>query len=120
MKNWLAYLFLVTSSIVGSSAADVDILIAPDPLGFPKAVPVTVTGFPPEIDRILKFDLSFMGFEVVSDKSGARFLIQKNASAGVGAQVTDPLANKIPYNKAFSGPSVRQQIHALADDLAKT
>lgn len=102
-------------------AERVDITIVPDPLGFPKAVPVYVTGFSGEIDHVLRFDLSFMGFEIVDNKSAARYVIQKNG-AGVGAQVIDPLANKIPYNKVFGGgvSTPRQQTHALADDLSLT
>jgi TolB protein len=63
---------------------------------------------------VLKNDLSFMGFEIVSaDK--AMFTIQKNSAAGVGATIT-----QLQYNKAFTGGSTRQQTHALADDIAKT
>jgi TolB protein len=60
-----------------------------------------------------------MGFEFVSPEK-ARYNIQKNNSAGVGASITDPLARKGIYNKAFTGGSTRQQTHALADDIAKT
>jgi TolB protein len=85
-----------------------------DSLGFMKPIPVTVTGFSGEADTVLKNDLSFMGFEIVSaDK--ALFTIQKNSAAGVGATIT-----QLQYNKAFTGGSTRQQTHALADDIAKT
>jgi TolB protein len=85
-----------------------------DSLGFMKPIPVTVTGFSGEADTVLKNDLSFMGFEIVSaDK--AMFTIQKNSAAGVGATIT-----QLQYNKAFTGGSTRQQTHALADDIAKT
>jgi TolB protein len=85
-----------------------------DTLGFMKPIPVTVTGFSGEADTVLKNDLSFMGFEIVSaDK--AMFTIQKNSAAGVGATIT-----QLQYNKAFTGGSTRQQTHALADDIAKT
>jgi len=85
-----------------------------DSLGFTKPVPVYVTGFSGEVDSTLRFDLSFMGFEIVSaDK--ARYTIQKNNGAGVGATI--PQAQ---YNKVFTGGSTRQQTHALADDIAQT
>ncbi len=95
-------------------------IIQMDSFGFAKPVPVVVTGYSGEADRILRFDLSFMGFEIVSDRTAARYIIQKNNAAGVGAQVNDPLANKVIYNKAFSGDSTRRQTHALADDLSQT
>lgn len=121
MKKFLALLGAVVCHIAVAAGPDVDVRIPVDSLGFPEAVPVFVTGYSGEVDRILRFDLSFMGFEIVSDKNAARYIIQKNNAPGVGAQVTDPLANKIPYNRAF-GPmgTARQQTHALADDLCKT
>lgn len=88
-----------------------------DSLGFMKPIPVSVTGFSGEVNSVLLFDLSFMGFEFVSPDK-ALFHIQKNNAAGVGAQITDPQHASI-YNKAFTSASTRQQTHALADDIAK-
>ncbi|HMJ91749.1 MAG TPA: DPP IV N-terminal domain-containing protein, partial [Candidatus Acidoferrum sp.] len=107
---------------LSAQAADsgIDVRIQLDSLGFQKPLPVFVTGYSGEVDRVLRFDLSFMGFELVKDRNAARYIIQKNNAAGIGAQVNDPLANKIPYNKAFTGPSPRHQVHALADDLSQT
>jgi TolB protein len=90
-----------------------------DGMGFTKPVPISLSGFSGEADSTLRFDLFFMGFEFVAPDQ-ARYNIQKNNAAGVGAQITDPLARKIIYNKAFTGGGVRQQTHALADDIAKT
>ncbi len=97
-------------------AADDRIIIEQyvDSLGFTKPVPVYVTGFSGEVDSTLRCDLSFMGFELVSaDK--ARYTIQKNSAAGVGATIS-----QVQYNKTFTGGSTRQQTHALADDIAQT
>src|SRR5436190_9778962 len=117
----VATLSLLFFGIGSAFAQDLDIDKFRDSLGFRKAVPVFVSGYSGEVDQVLRFDLSFMGFDLVNDKNAARYLIQKNNAAGVGAQVTDPLANKIPYNKVFNGPgsTPRQQAHALADDLSQ-
>jgi hypothetical protein len=87
-----------------------------DSLGFMQPIPIAVTGYSGEVDSILKFDLSFMGFTIVSPDR-AVFTIQKNEAAGVGALIKQASP---PYNKAFTGGSTRQQTHALADDIAKT
>src|ERR1043166_807083 len=85
-----------------------------DSLGFMIPIPVSVSGFNGEVNSVLQFDLSFMGFEIVSaDK--ALFNIQNNNGAGVGATI-----QQVQYNKVFTGGSTRQQTHALADDIAKT
>ncbi len=122
MKKWFALFGALVCGLSGVRAAsgDIDVRIQVDGLGFPKAVPVHVSGYEGEVDRVLRFDLSFMGFEMVSDRKSAVYAIQKNNAAGVGAQITDLLQNKIPYNKAFSGGGARQQTHALADDLSMT
>ena len=113
---------LLLAAVLGglrTAAADElgDILRDVDSLGFMKPVPVTVTGFSGEVDSVLRFDLTFMGFEFVTPDK-AKFTIQKNGSDGVGALITDRLRASL-YNKAFTGGSTRQQTHALADDIAK-
>jgi TolB protein len=87
-----------------------------DGLGFMKPIPVAIRGYSADVEAILRFDLTFMGFEFVpADR--ALFTIEKNNAAGVGALIKQLTP---PYNKAFTGGSLRQQAHALADDIAKT
>ncbi len=118
MKKYFAILsHVLTVSCL--SAADLSIERQLDSLGFAKPIPVSLAGFSGEVDSTLRFDLLFMGFEFVAPEQ-ARYNIQKNSAAGVGAQITDPLARQVMYNKAFTGGGVRQQTHALADDIAKT
>ena len=111
----LCLLVAATGLLRAADATDLGPIIRKvDSLGFMMPIPVTVTGFSGEVDSVLRNDLSFMGFEIVSaDK--AIFQIQKNSAAGVGATIT-----QLQYNKAFTGGSTRQQTHALADDIAKT
>ena len=118
MKKYSLFICTVLG-VVGLRAADIRIDRTQDSLGFTKPIPVSIAGFSGEADSTLRFDLFFMGFEFVSADQ-ARFNIQKNNAAGVGAQITDPLARQVIYNKAFTGGSTRQQTHALADDIAKT
>ncbi len=115
MKKFLSLIGAVTLVFATRAANNIDITVPMDSFGFPKAVPVYVTGYSGEVDRILRFDLSFMGFELVNDRKAATYVIQKNNAAGVGALVAE-----VKYNKAFSGGSPRQQTHALADDLSQT
>lgn len=105
--GWSGFLF---------AQENLKIVVKTDALGFPLPIPVAVTGYSGEADTVLKFDLSFMGFELVSPER-ALYTIQKNNAAGVGALIRQATP---PYNKAFTGGSTRQQTHALADDIAKT
>ena|SRR5436190_886406 len=113
----LLYLVLASWALVVAGAdEEIKVRIPVDPLGFPMPVPVSLSGYAGEVDSILRFDLSFMGFEIVSPGK-AQYNITKNNAAGVGAYIKEATP---PYNKAFTGGSTRQQTHALADDIAKT
>ena len=103
MKKYSLFICTVLG-VVGLHAADIRIDRTQDSLGFTKPIPVSIAGFSGEADSTLRFDLFFMGFEFVSADQ-ARFNIQKNNAAGVGAQITDPLARQVIYNKAFTGGS---------------
>lgn len=117
MKKLLV-LALHCLSLAGLLAAeDIRFVLPVDSLGFPLPVPISLSGYSGEVDSALRFDLGFMGFEFVAPDK-ARYNIQNNNAAGVGASVTDPLQRKMIYNKAFNGGAPRKQAHALADDLA--
>ena len=120
MKKALVFVLGWCAAAMAADTGNVIVKIPVDALGFPLPVPVSVSGFPPEVDSVLRFDLFFMGFEFVAPDK-ARYLIQKNNAPGVGALIQDPLEKKAIYNKTFTGSnSTRQQTHALADDIAKT
>ena len=89
-----------------------------DALGFLKPVPVNVSGFTGEADSVLKNDLLFMGVQHVPIDQ-AQYLITGSASGRVEGRLIDKPTKGIMLNKAYSGGSTRQQIHAFADDIAK-
>lgn len=115
MKKLLSLLVVSWAFAVAAQDA-LWVRVKVDPLGFPLPVPISLSGYSGEADSVLRFDLSFMGFEIVSSDK-ALYNITKNNAAGVGAYIKEATP---PYNKAFTGGSTRQQAHALADDIAKT
>ena len=119
MKKNFVLLAALLAAFAAHAADETHITITTevDSLGFAKAVPVLVTGYAGEVDNVLRTDLSFMGFEVVTSTDKALYTIRKNNADGVGATISEL---RPAYNKAFTGPSARQQTHALADDIAKT
>ena len=110
---------LFSLSLLAADDAPIHVKLDYDPSGFPKPIPVHVTGYSSEVDSILKFDLLFMGFTNVPQDQ-ARFLIQGKDSPGrVEGIVYDPIAKKTELAKAFTGGATRAQVHALADDIAQ-
>jgi len=70
-----------------------------DPLGFPLPIPVSISGYSGEVDSVLRFDLSFMGFEFVPAGQGA-LQYQKNNARVSGALInirssTNPLQQSL-------------------------
>ena len=86
--------------------------------GFPKALPISISGYPSDVDAVLKNDLLFMGIDAVSEDKAEYALSGKSD----GIQVEGTLLNKINKNyllrQAFKGGNSRAQAHALADAVA--
>jgi TolB protein len=88
-----------------------------DTLGFPKPIPVNVSGFTGEADSVLKNDLLFMGVQHVP-LDQAEFLVTGSNAGRVEGRVNDKRSKTQLFAKAYSGGTTRAQIHALADDVA--
>ncbi len=89
-----------------------------DSLGYLKPVPVNVSGFTGEADSVLKSDLLFMGIKHVS-MDEAQYLITGSNAGRVEGRLADKVTKHLLLNKAYTGGTQRQQVHALADDIAK-
>ena len=110
---------LALTTFAASAAEELDILRQLDINGFPKPIPVQITGFSSEVKSILKFDLLFMGLAEATQENEARFVIRGKDSPGrVEGTVYDPVARNTILAKAFTGGTIRSETHALADDIA--
>jgi TolB protein len=122
MPHALALLAFVLLSAVSNvrSAENGKLVITEykDALGFLKPVPVNVSGFTGEADAVLKSDLLFMGVQHVP-VADAQYLVTGSNAGRVEGRLADKVTKQFLLNKAYNGGSQRQQIHALADDIAK-
>jgi TolB protein len=126
MRNKATFLCLLASVFLGwtgaptnpASAADIVIIRPTDALGFPKPVPVNITGFTGEADRVLRNDLLFMGVINVS-LDQAKYLITGSNAGRVEGRVVEKVTKAQKLAKAYAGGTERSQVHALADDIAK-
>ncbi len=85
--------------------------------GYPAPIPVSVSGFPADIESVLKNDLSFMGFEFVAPDK-AQYQIVGAYNNRVEGRVLDPISKATVLAKAYTGGTKRNQTHALSDDIA--
>lgn len=82
--------------------------------GAARVIPISLSGFDGEVASVLRFDLEIAGFKVTGPEE-AQFTL-----TGGGSPVRGQLAPKggaALFNKEYSGASLRQQAHALADDV---
>jgi TolB protein len=112
---------LITCGVHPIYAADEHLTIIKDKdaLGFLKPVPVNVSGFTGEADAVLKSDLVFMGVQHVPLEQ-AQYLVTGNNAGRVEGRLADKTTKHQLLGKAYTGGSIRAQVHAFADDIAKT
>jgi len=86
--------------------------------GWPKPIPVSISGFSGEVDSVLKTDLLFMGIQNVSPDQ-AKYLISGSNASRVEGRVVERINKASILAKAYTGGSLRSETHALADDIAQ-
>lgn len=83
-------------------------------LGLTPPTPIAITGFSGEVESILKFDLTVMGFTNVAT-SAAQYVLSGSNNGNVQGQLS--FGKSVLFSKAYSGSSTRGQAHRLADDV---
>lgn len=86
-------------------------------MGFLQPIPVSINGFTGEADSVLRNDLLFMGFKFVGPTE-ARFLITGSNAGRLEGRVIDQATKGQLLGVAFSNGTLRQQVHAFADQVA--
>jgi TolB protein len=83
-------------------------------LGLTPPTPIAITGFSGEVESILKFDLTVMGFTNVAS-SAAQYVLSGSNNGNVQGQLS--FGKSVLFSKAYNGASTRGQAHRLADDV---
>jgi TolB protein len=87
--------------------------------GIEAPTPVSLSGFTGEVLETLKFDLYVMGFAIVPE-SEAQYTVTGGNAPRVEARVKDKVGGGATLlARAYSNGTLRQQAHALADDIVK-
>jgi TolB protein len=77
---------------------------------------VSVSGLTGEAASTLQFDLYVQGF-AFTNAEAAQYLITGSNNGNLQAQASDPHNKTTLVSKAYSGASLRRQVHAFADDF---
>ncbi len=86
--------------------------------GDTKPIWVSMSGLSGEAAQVLQFDLYVQGFGF-TNAEGAQYLISGSNNGNLQARATDRFNKKELVAKAYSGASLRRQVHAFADDFVK-
>jgi TolB protein len=77
---------------------------------------VSVSGLTGEAATTLQFDLYVQGF-AFTNAEAAQYLITGSNNGNLQARAIDPHNKSTLVSKAYSGASLRRQVHAFADDF---
>jgi TolB protein len=114
LRPLLASLLLTVSAFAADDAAIVINKGAADS----KLIPISISGYSGEVDKVVRFDLSIMGFELVpADR--AQYQLTGANTGNVEGRLIDAQSKESKLAKAYSGGSARVQAHALADDVVQ-
>jgi len=81
-------------------------------------IPIAMSGYSGEVDRVLRFDLEIAGFKFVPDSDeSCQYALRGGNATQVEGRLTDTVKRAIVLAKAYSGGTPRSQAHALADDV---
>jgi len=118
--NYSTYLkqTLVFGSILalsGTALGQIDITKDIIP-GNTKPIWVNLSGFTGEAAQVLQFDLYVQGFNF-TNAHGAQYLLSGSNNGNLQARATDNINKQTLVSKAYSGATLRRQVHAFADDF---
>ncbi|MCX6927397.1 MAG: hypothetical protein NT154_29960 [Verrucomicrobia bacterium] len=119
MKHTISDCILL-SLLVGTAALAQEEVLQPitgtyEP-GNTKPVYVSMSGLTGEAATTLRFDLYVQGF-AFTNAEAAQYLISGSNNGNLQAKVVDPQNKTTKVSKAYSGASLRRQVHAFADDF---
>lgn len=116
IRRYLGLAILVSFAAAVSAAQSRIGIIERDPNRNPDdPTPISISGFTPEIQRVLAFDLYVAGCKIVPEAE-AEFHVSGKYSGRLEGYVR--LGNQYVLSNAYNGASVRALAHAFADEVA--
>ena len=112
-----AALLLTTILVSQPGSAEEPIRIRKDvEMGNTPPVWVSLSGFSGETQQALEFDLYVQGFAFTNSEN-AEYLISGSANGNLQARAVNKFNKNTLVAKAYSGASLRRQVHAFVDDF---
>jgi TolB protein len=113
MKKILFAVFAM--GLLASARAQIDITVNVIPGNTPP-IWVSATGFSGEAAQVLQFDLYVQGFGFTNAEN-AQYQISGSNAGNLEGRAMDRVTKTMLVAKAYTGASLRRQVHAFADDF---
>src|SRR5437660_6015096 len=115
--NRIIYSYLISGALVTNVAfAQEEIPIPKFIEGQAKPIWLSVSGINGEALQVLQFDLYVQGFNFTSPDE-AQYLISGSANGNFQGRATDKYNKSTLVSHAYSGESLRRQVHQFVDDF---
>lgn len=114
-------LALSAAILLGSGVSGIsqELVATVEPVKDNDIIPIRLTGFSGEAYSVLDFDLSVVGFQIVTN--GGAFELEATSDGGFGGVLSDLRGGKSRvFAKRYNGSDVRGLAHALADDVVQS
>src|SRR5437870_6406318 len=113
------YLFLSLSAL-NAAIAQIELppIIQVFSPGNTKPIWVSLSGFNGEALQALQFDLYVQGFGF-TNADAAQYLISGSNNGNFQGRASDQVTKHSLVSKAYSGASIRRQVHAFVDDFVQ-
>jgi len=116
ITTWIKHLcILTTSTAFCALGADVTVVGESGP-GKERPVWVSISGVSGEALQVLQLDLYVQGFNFTNSEA-AQYLINGRANGNFQANAVDKYGKRTVVSHAYSGESLRRQVHQFADDF---
>src|SRR5215475_7071596 len=114
----LLFVGLLFVGLNARAQTDINIIGTSHGPGNEKPIYVSLSGISGEAAQVLQFDLYVQGF-AFTNVDGAQYLIDGSNNGNLKPRATDKFNKNTLVSKAYSGASLRRQVHAFADDFVQ-
>ncbi|MGN6384656.1 MAG: hypothetical protein ACTHMT_00310 [Verrucomicrobiota bacterium] len=84
-----------------------------------RIIPISLSGYSGEAEKVLKFDLEIAGFEVTNTDKAQYNLTGKEGGGQLEGRLTDRISKATILAKAYTGGTTRSQAHSLSDEIVQ-
>jgi len=114
----LSFLLCLTASTRLLAQIEIEVPKTVEIPGQAKPILVSMSGLTGEAATTLQFDLYVQGF-AFTNADAAQYLITGSNNGDLQAKAIDPHNKSTLVSKAYTGASLRRQVHAFADDFVQ-